>query len=150
MQSLTTGEVYDLDYIQTFNWCQVLTRNGSFKGVLRDVRLQQPLQAAMQRGVAATVHYYAGSPNRIYRVEVEAPQPEEPDGLHHVVKLDVDEETGKCEALFLEGGAAPVKGFTRDVRLESLLAVAMGQGWPIKELDIDAATYEIKRGKINL
>jgi len=150
----TKGEVYDLDYIQNLNWCQVLIRQpvDGFIGFVRDDRLQSPLETAMQLAVPVTVYHDDAKPKRIYRVVVRRapPVPRPPKGLHYVVEVDVDENDGKCKATVLGSDGKKSKVFTRDARFESILVTALREAWKIGYLDYDPTTGEVSRGKLNI
>jgi hypothetical protein len=147
----TEGTVYDLDYIQNLNSCQVLIRDG-FVGIARDVRIQQVLQTAMQLNAPVTVHYEGEQPKHVYRVVLKEPRPlgSIPDGLHRLTRIDFDETDGKCQVQFVTAGGKKALGFTRDLRLEALLVTALREGWQVGYLSIDETTREITRAKLNI
>lgn len=149
----TTGEIYDLDYLQNLNWCQVLLRDplGGFIGFVRDERLLAPLATAMQLGIPVTVHHDDAQPKRIDRVTLKrmATAGPPPSGFHYVVELDIDESDGKCKATVLASDGSNAKIFTRDEKFEAILLTAFREAWRIGYLSYDTVTGEVSRGKLN-
>jgi hypothetical protein len=143
------GVVYDLDFIQGLNWCQVLIKK-DFIGIVREPCLQRALEAALALGSEVTVYHDADQPKRITRVVLKRKAPGMPgQGLYYVTTLDFDEADGKCKATFVNELGKEVNGFTRDIRMESILTTALREELPIRFLTFDPHTNEITRGKLN-
>ena len=143
------GVVYDLDCIPGLNWCQVLMKK-DFIAIVREPRLQRPLEAALALGSEVTVYHDTDQPKRITRVVLKRKPPGMlKQGLNYVTALDFDEADGKCKATFVNEFGKEVNGFTRDIRMESILTTALREELTIQYLTFDPLTNEITRAKLN-
>lgn len=156
--STATGTIYDLDYIQGLNWCQVLLCDalhppGILVGYVRDVHLLTPLRAAMQRGLPVLVSYDNSEPHPITRVVLgsvsSSVHPLPSSGLHKVMQVDIVEREGKYKAILLGEDGVEFNAFTRDIRLADLLICAFVESWSLSYVTIDNASSEITRAKLN-
>jgi len=146
-----TGVVYDIDFIQDANWTQIAIRDG-FVGIIRDPRLEVPLVLSLSLNEPVTVYYAEDQPNRILKVVFKrsSPPPVPPKDFYSVAEILVDEANGKTQATLIDAMGNKVLVFTRDPRMEVLLAAAMRDGKKIGYLSFESTTREITRAKLNL
>jgi len=69
-----TGKVYDLDFIQSSDWCQALLRNGegdqNIVVITSDIRMQSILTTGLIMDHEVEVTYDAKDDNRLTRAKI--------------------------------------------------------------------------------
>jgi len=141
-----TGQVYDLDFIERLDRCQVLIKNqaGNFVGETRNPNVQSVLEAAI--GLSAhtvTVEYSLRPPQTIFRVTLETARPNE---LNRVFRLSFDERNATCTAE-ITAANPDLKVFTQESRMQTILATAIGISKPV---EVDHENGQITRVKLNV